>query len=476
LLLVLSDQQQRSKGDYENMTFTLPSFSYPTSRTDYTNVQNMLISFFTSQGSINAAADAGLALNLKQQGMSDADIVNAILSQDATLQSIANKQRLEAANALAAQAGEVAAVKKVMTDAAAKAQQASGSQSDQKIITVNGVQETRAQAANFGDNNAGVMVANPNDPRGAKITLDQYNKIIAADKLSTGSDTSLIATAPNVSKVVAINGVPTGNATKPQAKSSDVVASPDMTKNLIDQASKAIDTVISPVQAIFENAVKLAQSTGADIQTTVTKALNDAGVATTQEAQNLLKTIGLIPQTTPPTPKKGAPDTKPAPAPSNPVDQITSFFQKLLNMNTGTTTTPTPQPAQPDLLTQIETEVGSFLSTAQTNLNGVISKFTNGLNPSSDPTKSTTPTTSNDNNAPNNITPPDNTTPTPEPPTPQPPNPLVQPTIKAALDVASIVAAAKKYALPIVLISSGVAAMFVAVKLSSKTKGIELNV
>jgi hypothetical protein len=509
------------------MTFTLPSFSYPANRTEFTNVNNMLVAFFTNLGSINPSADAGLALNLKQQNMSDTEIVNAIISQDATLQSVANKQRLEAANTLAAQSGEVAAAKAAMTAATAAHAKAPANQSDNALITVGGVTETRAQATNFGESQAGVRVHNPNDPNGALITIAEYNQIIANNKIAASSNPLLVATEPNVSHVVAINGV---SVNKPQTP-AESITSADATKNLLATAIKTVTSAGSDVSKVVNDALAQAAKTGADIQSTVAKALSDAGLAATNEAQTLLQNLGLAPpKTTIPAPapaKTPASNTQttpsaptPAPAPANPLDQFSSYLQKLFGMQTSTQPAASaPTPAAPDILTQIETGLSSFISTAEANLVGNISKLTGAQSPATqDPTKTTlpqTPTGSGGQNLPTTIdyliqapngakrefiltsedatyvdsayskyilTRKDSTTPA---------------TSKIA-DIDSFVSAnlvgqnapvsttssylenasafAKKYAIPIVLLVTGAAGVAVAMKLSSSKKGIMLNV
>src|SRR6185437_13424838 len=101
---------------------------------------------------------------------------------------------------------------------------------------------------------------------------------------------------------------------------------------------------------IVQNAITGAQKTGADIQSAVTKALSDAGLAASKEAQDLLASLGLAPPANKitdtikptPAPAKGVDTTTSTPpAPSNPVDQFSSFLKKLFGMQTST------PPAQP---------------------------------------------------------------------------------------------------------------------------------
>ena len=79
----------------------IPSFSNPTSRTDFTTVTNMLTNFFIQNGysASDAAAQAGLVLNLKSEGMTDAQINQAVATQQNTLNSIATAQAAQAAAA-----------------------------------------------------------------------------------------------------------------------------------------------------------------------------------------------------------------------------------------------------------------------------------------------------------------------------------------------------------------------------------------
>jgi len=367
----------------------------------------MLVNFFTSQGSINAAADAGLALNLKSQGESDADIVNAILSQDATLQSLANQQTQQAADALAAEQPTIDAVKALSTTAqaaenAASANSSVGSGNTQ--ITVDGVTETRDQAADFGDSENDAMVFDPDNPTGPKITIAQYNLEIAKNAAATGSDTSLIATAPNVSQVVAINGVPVAPA-NPSTPSKTTIAQP---------ASAPASNILDQVTSVVNTAISNAKSLGADIQGSVTTALQNAGLAATDEANSVLQSLGLLPATpsTPSTPTKPATpnsssssstttSTTTAPAPS--VDPLTALYNLLTGTkpttNEQSVTTTATNDAQ-DVASQVQSGIQSGISTVETDLSSFLSKIIPSATSGSDPTKttvepvSTTPDTS----------------------------------------------------------------------------------
>jgi hypothetical protein len=297
---------------------SIPSFSNPTNRADYTSVTNMLTNFFVSNGfkQSDAVAQAGLVLNLKQQGYSDADINTAIATQQNTLNSIAAAQAAQASAALAAEQPKVAAT--LALSAAAKVGEGAN-YGGNTLITVNGVTETRDQAANFAENSVGEMVANPNDPRGPLITREQYDQIIARNKLSTGSDTSLIATEPNVSKVVAINGVP---------------VSQDPTKTL------------SPL-------------IGAQPITDTSKALVQI---TTQANTDLNKT------TTPVLPP--APDTTKTTTSTDPLAQFTTWLNNLIS--------PVAKPAS-DALAATEKNLSDAISTTQKTIGDASSQAVNGI-------------------------------------------------------------------------------------------------
>ncbi|MHB8545646.1 MAG: hypothetical protein ACYDAJ_02640 [Nitrosotalea sp.] len=387
-------------------TLSIPSFSNPTNRADYTSVTNMLTNFFVSKGfkQSDAVAQAGLVLNLKQQGYSDADINTAIQTQQNTLNSIAANQAAQAAAALAAEQPKVAATLALST--AAKAGEGAN-YGGNTLITVNGVTETRDQAANFYDNSVGEMVANPNDPRGPLITRAQYDQIIASNKLATGSDTSLIATAPNVSKVVAINGVPVSSATDLTKSSSNGILG---TTEPITDASKALATVVkqattdlnktttpvtpsTPTPDTTKPADPLKQLTDflSNLVSPVTKPASDAVTATEKTLSDAIsatqKTIGDASTQAVTDVQKTFADTLTA-AEKSAADLAASASQSA---------------------SDAQKQTSDFLANADLTINGLISKLTGAVSTATDMTKTITPT------------PAPAPTPTPTPtPTPQP--------------------------------------------------------
>lgn len=417
----------------------IPSFSNPTNRTDYQNVTNMLTNFFVSKGfkQSDAAAQAGLVLNLKQQGYTDAQINTAIQTQQNTLNSIAANQAAQAAAALAAEQPKIAAT--LALSAAAKAKEGANYGGNQ-LITVNGVTETRDQAANFADNSVGEMVANPNDPRGALITRAQYDQIIAQNKLSTGSNTSLIATTPNVSKVVAINGVPVAGATDPTKTSNTILG----TSEPITDASKALSTVVkqattdlnktttnpATVPATPTPDTKTSSNPLSDFIKTITDAISPvtkpASDALTSTEKTLSDAISATQKTIGDATSQAVTDVQKTFA-----DTLASAEKSAADIAAAASKS----------ASDAQKQTTDFLTNAETTIGGLIAKFTGAVSSIPDPTKTTTP-------------PPPTPPPTPTPtPTPQP-QPAPQQTFSEKAK-----AFLQKYSTPIVLSIAGAGAI-----------------
>lgn len=420
-------------------TLSIPSFSNPTNRADHTSVINMLTNFFIKQGfkQSDAVAQAGLVLNLKQQGFSDADINTAIATQQNTLNSIAAAQAAQAAAALAAEQPKVAAT--LALSAAAKAGEGANSGGN-TLITVNGVTETRDQAANFAENSVGEMVANPNDPRGALITRAQHDQIIAGNKLATGSDTSLIATAPNVSKVVAVNGIPVGqdltkatlsplNGAQPIADSSKTLAT------VVKQANTDLNKTTTPVPSPVPDTTKTTtapkdpltqlQDYLSNLLSPVTKPASDAITAT---EKSLSDSIAATQKTIGDASSQAVTDIQKTFA-----DTLTSAEKSAADLAASTSVS----------ASAAQKQTTDFLANADLTINNLISKLTGAAASATDQTKTTTTTTT---------TPPTQQTTTTTKPdtTPQPPAPTFKQKAMAFL---------QKYSTPIVISVVGAGAI-----------------
>lgn len=403
----------------------------------------MLINFFASIGSINPSADAGLAMNLKQQGESDANIVNAILSQDATLQSIQNKQNIEAANALANQAPEVAATKAAM-EAATKEHAASGSQN--VLIDIGGVTMTREQAANFAPTDVS-MCADPDNPRGAKIPCTEANAKIKARELTTQS-----FNIASVSKVVAINGIPMENPTKPQmlgtvepitdaSKTLQIVkqqAQVDLTKTTTNPEtvpstptpppapSDPIKQFIDGITALFKPVTKPAS----DVIGTAEKQVADALAAANKQVADLI----------------AAGETAGSSALAAAQKQVADLIA------VGQSQVGLAEKQAADALAAAEKKANELVTGAESNVADLIAKFTGAFSSFPDPTKQPPATVPP-------VTPP---SPTPEtkPPT-QPETP--KPTLKE-----QATAFVKKFAVPITLAAGATASLAIVLSVNAK--------
>ena len=84
-------------------SFTLPNFSNPVTRTDFNNTLQMLVAFFINQGfsASDAQTDAGTAINLKGQGMTNDQIATAIDSYHQTRSNLAANQVQQATQQIA---------------------------------------------------------------------------------------------------------------------------------------------------------------------------------------------------------------------------------------------------------------------------------------------------------------------------------------------------------------------------------------
>src|SRR5579864_1349641 len=75
---------------------SIPSFSKPITQTQYNTTYSILTNFFIGQGFsvTNATAAATLAINLKNSGYADVDIVKAINAQYSTMNPLASSNNL----------------------------------------------------------------------------------------------------------------------------------------------------------------------------------------------------------------------------------------------------------------------------------------------------------------------------------------------------------------------------------------------
>ena len=263
------------------------------------------------------------------------------------------------------------------------------------LVTVNGVTETRDQAANFADDEGDAMVFNPNDPTGPKITVAQYNQIIAKNQGATGSDTSLIATAPNVSQVVAINGVPVPNTTKPQVLGT-VTTITDPTKTLatvVSQANVDLTNSTPTVTPAVTPPAKTPSNPVTDFLTSISNALapittpiSNALAPITTPISNALNSTGQAITTAATTTATDAADAV-ANAEKSVTDSIAAAGQQASDSAASGTKTIT------DAVSQAQTDVGNLVNDAELSLSGLLTKITSTVTSIPDLTKSVLPST-----------------------------------------------------------------------------------
>jgi hypothetical protein len=276
------------------MTLSIPPFSNPTSRTDFNNTLNMLSNYFQQNEHLSKAdADikAAQIITFKQQGLSDAQIDQALNQHAATVSAIATQQKNQAAAALGSQKTTLDQIKAAQAAATPKATMiAHNSAAISDNLTAG-----QKRALVFSDQKAEPMVADPRNPRGSLVTQSQYNQIIANEQFATNSSGITFAT-PNVSKVVAVNNVPVIDATKPSTASTPSTTDPSKTISVKNTSNPQSNDILSQVNSVVQAAIADAQKAGKDLNTAVTTALQNAGLAATEEATNILQTLGIVPK------------------------------------------------------------------------------------------------------------------------------------------------------------------------------------
>lgn len=478
---------------------SFPFFSLPTNRTDYNNVTQMLTNFFISKGlsAGDAAAQAGLVLNLKGQGLSDSEIDTAIATQQNRLNSITASNVAAAKAALAAQAPEVAAAKQAM-QAATLQHASSGDQN--KLITVNGVTETKKQAANFADNKTGCMEADPGNPRGPQITCAEA-ALKRQQKLTSSFSNSDIANAPATSKVVAINGIQVADKTQ---KPTVPQPQPDIIKSGITTAQNAISTAISNGSSAIKAVTSALNTVGKTVQSDVGVVAQDLGLAPKTTTENSLVSVTLDSKTTTgyhvtekfsdgSTAKStwtqntldversngvqiidntGSTSSPSSSTQNDPIKQLTDFFANLFKPATPQPQQPA-QPQQADFIKQAQDKIAAGEkaladagANAVTQITGLLGKLTGGATPSTDPSKSSTSSSGSTSSSSDSgsAQPPatGGATSDQQPPTgdqpPAPPQTFTQQTI----------AFLKKYSLPIAIGIGATASLGIALSYNSK--------
>lgn len=505
------------------MTLSIPPFSNPTSRTQFNNTVLMLSNYFQqNEGLSKSDADikAAQIISFKQQGLSNAEIETALNQHAATISAIATKQKNQAAAALASQKTTLDQIKAAQAAATPKASLIAHNAA---AISNNLTADQRRALVFAEQKSAEPMVADPRNPRGALITQSQYNQIIANEQSASNSSGITFAT-PNISKVVAINGVPVVDATKPSTASTPSTTDPTKTLSVKNTSNPQSNDILSQVNSVVQAAISDAQKTGKDLNTTITTALQNAGLAATQEATNILQTLGIVPKA--PATKKvtqvivfrqinsniwaveldysdGTKENhslstanvdsyinqgatlndasglykKPVGSPSSTsstqqqapdyLKQFIDFLGSIFTPATKSTSdaAAATEKAAADALAAAQKQATDLIANAEVTIVGFLSKL-NPATTTTDPTKGNPPT---------DTTPPDTTPQTPTPqttPEPQPQNPL--PANTATLKD-KVIAFAKKYATPIIgiTLAAGGIAIISVVTSNQRKKEIE---
>lgn len=315
---------------------SFPSFSKPLTRADYDKVISNLTDYFTKQNLPDPRSLAAIVVNLRDQGLTDAQIQKQIDQHLATVKAKADAKAAEVAKLQAAQ--------KPLLDKLSAAKSAK-----QAIIDAQRAEREKAVKEFIAGKPSNEMLADPRDPS-KKVTRAEYDAIIAKMQ-AQGKDTRQTSGTQNVEALRAqIAAQKAGNANPvvidvnksfvllsngqliERSKFTGTIPAELLAKaNTAEQFPKSFNSQQAQIDA--KNGIKPDVSSSSNAKSQMPfdplKAITDAANATTSTVTDLLNQAGktitdAVTSITNP-PKQETPQQTPSTTPNTPPKQDAPF-------------------------------------------------------------------------------------------------------------------------------------------------------